>query len=262
MALADRLENYAKMRDHCIGLGKDWTALIREAAALLRQPSREEVLEEAALEARKACRAIRSDYSSYKNPLEARLIHSIHETAGMRAAQAIRALKERAPPIAAPQDGQPVMAPTFKPVEVLAPAAVANQLEGVPNYKVMWERDSSALGKCLQEIHTLKAVKEDQRAQIVDLESDLADMTADRDRCASLMVNAANELAAPKFPPSAAAATNANSVVISREELTAALEYWNGAQNQRAMVDALDNWELQASRWLEATDSAERKREE
>ena len=44
----------------------------------------------------------------------------------------------------------------------------------VPDYKVLWERDSCALGKCLQEIHNLRAVKEDQRARIAVLEAELA----------------------------------------------------------------------------------------
>lgn len=42
------------------------------------------------------------------------------------------------------------------------------------DYKVLWERDSSSLGKCLQEIHTLRAVKEDRRARIAVLEGELA----------------------------------------------------------------------------------------
>lgn len=43
-----------------------------------------------------------------------------------------------------------------------------------PDYKVLWERDSRALGKCIQEIHTLKAVCEDWRARIAVLERELA----------------------------------------------------------------------------------------
>lgn len=50
-------------------------------------------------------------------------------------------------------------------------AAVAS---GETDYKVLWERYSVSLGKCLQEIHTLRAVKEDQRAKIVGLERELA----------------------------------------------------------------------------------------
>lgn len=41
--------------------------------------------------ARTACAMLRSDYSAYRQPLEARILHVIHETAGMRAAEAIRA---------------------------------------------------------------------------------------------------------------------------------------------------------------------------
>lgn len=43
-----------------------------------------------------------------------------------------------------------------------------------PDYKVLWERDSTALGKCLGEISTLRAVKEDQRAQIAVLTEELS----------------------------------------------------------------------------------------
>lgn len=43
------------------------------------------------------------------------------------------------------------------------------------DYKVLWERDSASLGKCLQEIYTLRAVREDQRARIAALERELAE---------------------------------------------------------------------------------------
>lgn len=48
---------------------------------------------------------------------------------------------------------------------------------GTLDYKVLWERDSASLGKCLQEIHNLRAVKEDQRAIIATLERELAEAT-------------------------------------------------------------------------------------
>lgn len=44
------------------------------------------------------------------------------------------------------------------------------------DYRMLWERDSAALGKCLQDIHTLRAVKEDQRARIAVLERELSDL--------------------------------------------------------------------------------------
>lgn len=41
------------------------------------------------------------------------------------------------------------------------------------DYKVWWKRDSTALGKCLQEIHTLRATLEDQQAEIKRLRGEI-----------------------------------------------------------------------------------------
>lgn len=54
------------------------------------------------------------------------------------------------------------------------------------DYKALWERDSTALGKSLQEVHNLRAVSEDRRAKIVGLERDLSDERARRSSVALL----------------------------------------------------------------------------
>ena len=41
------------------------------------------------------------------------------------------------------------------------------------DYKILWERDSAALGKCLGTLSNCRAVKEDQRAKIIGLEREL-----------------------------------------------------------------------------------------
>lgn len=48
--------------------------------------------------------------------------------------------------------------------------------EETAKFKILWERDSAALGKCLAEISNLRAISEDRRARISVLERERANL--------------------------------------------------------------------------------------
>lgn len=110
---------------------------------------------------------------------------------------------------------------------------------GTPYYKVLWERDSASLGKCIQDIHNLRAVKEDQRARIAELERELSEERNNKRQFERDWLEACDQIDALKKAQSATVAQEPTQAMIDAGYL--AIEQGRGAKSVwLAMRAAMD----------------------